>query len=507
MLKLSKQEVQDLPLSRHILSALEHWSSKIDGFEQKYTELPFGSQIIIENIDADVKEMWIHLVPVYDVEGMWLSADELKKMWNIEPKEKSEWPDIRDFSELKFQETISEAVSVVRMSVSQPYGQNTPPKNGTEELEEMFIFKSAIRDIKYMYHELYNLLHTPSHSNLIPRPPYLITKTTRFGGKKGVCGFLLPFYPHGTLQTALSSPTLSLNLSTRLRWAQEIVSTIMHISSPPMQYYPDIKPDNIMLVAYPHEKDKLNTILIDLEQRGGWFSWSAPEIAYVEYIEHLATYAPTASLTTHFRTLLQRYIPTWKPLRTTDKYTPNSQGFSAAWNVLTKAEREAAHVFMIGKLLWCIFENVGSICDGPFAEMLRADVEAGFRFPEFRNTPEELRGLIMRCTAGAREWVDSGRRNPVVVKEGKLVAKEGLLLKLSGKEGEGEEITRGSAKETQMAAKEWWTEEVKNAEEFLEARVKRRGGGSGGEDQHPLFRMMKERPSLAKVLRVLQSEL
>jgi len=159
---------------------------------------------------------------------------------------------------------------------------------------------------------------------------------------------------------------------------------------------------------------------------------------------------------------------------------------------------------MIGKLLWCIFENVGSICDGPFAEMLRADLEPSIRFPEFRNTPEGLRGLIMRCTAGAREWADPGRRNLVLVWEGKLIVTQESRVELGENDVNAEEIVRCSAKEAQVAAKQWWVEEVKHAEEFLEAKIRRGEGGSGGEEQHPLFRKIEERPSLVEVLRVLQ---
>ncbi len=57
-------------------------------------------------------------------------------------------------------------------------------------------------------------------------------------------------------------------------------------------------------------------------------------------------------------------------------------------------------VYMLGKALWCFFEGVG---DTDFVLGQPSIYDGQQRVPEFIRTPCDLRELIERCTAGARE--------------------------------------------------------------------------------------------------------
>ncbi len=103
-------------------------------------------------------------------------------------------------------------------------------------------------------------------------------------------------------------------------------------------------------------------MLIDFKQRGGWFAWSPPEIYYLEYVKYLATSNVfPEELAAQYGALLRKCEPEWKPPNESASYQNRAQGHSTAWVSLKPEEREAAQIFMLGKLLWCIFEGRNSI--------------------------------------------------------------------------------------------------------------------------------------------------
>lgn len=61
----------------------------------------------------------------------------------------------------------------------------------------------------------------------------------------------------------------------KLDLALQLTSALMHISPSEMSFYPDLKPDNLLLLS---SGESLGVKLIDFEQRGGWSLWSPPEV-------------------------------------------------------------------------------------------------------------------------------------------------------------------------------------------------------------------------------------
>jgi hypothetical protein len=146
---------------------------------------------------------------------------------------------------------------------------------------------------------------------------------------------------------------------------------------------------------------------------------------------------------------------------------------------------------MLGKLLWYIFEGVGSINNGLNLETFREETCEQV-FPEFRQSPKSIQDCIRRCTIGAPEW--SGRVSSVV--------KRGRWLWPRGKTGANGEPP-GTGLETQQAAKQWWVEELKSAEKFLGARRRQRLGRIALDGDTAILSCMRGRPQLREVQRDL----
>ena len=440
-------------VSEHILWALDHWSTHFSNFETLYRDMPFGSRILLETICSDVRQMTLHLVPDYSIEQQWLPLETLRAMWDTVI---DWWPPALDLAELQLQSQAHEAISLVKIR---------------QDPARLYVFKSLTRNLRQMYHELKMLLTVPAHQNLLTRPLYIVTKKGRFGGKVGVCGFLMEYYPLGTLRDMLRQDHSShepFNLRDRFRWARQLTSVLQHISTTNLGFYPDLKPDNVLL---RDDDGVINTTLIDLEQRGGWYSWSPPEIYYIEYIENLALSPDIVQvIRTYYANLLREYLPSWKPVSRTERYRDSMHGYSTAWLALSPTERIAAQAFMLGKLLWCIFEGKGSINCGLGPDIFK-EVDSDFRFPKFQRTPAQLRACISMCTAGAPEW--RGRSRPFTICGGELK----LFLASDTKCSESPDTSpeyrapRFDVSEAQDLAQAWWKQEIDDAERFLKARI------------------------------------
>ena len=473
---LSGRELEGLPISRIILQRLHSWLNSIGpDLEVAYFSMPFGSRIIMEAIAADVGKIPVHLVPNYDVENQWLSLQELQAMWRLP---EGTWPPVLDHSNLQLVRQIHEAITVVHI-------------RGHPKSSEMFAFKAVSVDVKYMYHELKMLLTMQPHDHIMHPALYVVTKKCRFGGKVGVCGFILRFLPHGTLRDALSdTKAVGVGLSDRLRWTGQLLSALMHIQSTPAGFYTDLKPNNILFSDYEGE---MGVLLVDFEQRGSWYSWSPPEVYYIEYLEILASSEKVdAEHRERYSNFLARYISDWKPSLRNERYVDSKYGFSRAWGALDRNERKAAQVFMVGKLLWCIFEHLPFPNSCVTVETFR-EKPSDQSFPEFRRTPTPLRECIRRCTSGAPEW--NGHRAYVV--------RSGVKLFPRGRMGQGGE-PRGTWSETQEAARTGWQHEVDVAERFIVARIKQKEAttvakDSCGNNDDGILGFMRERPSLEEI--------
>lgn len=237
--------------------------------------------------------------------------------------------------------------------------------------------------------------------------------------------------------------------------------------------YCDLRLDNIVLAS---KSDGI--VMIDFEARGVGIFLSAPEITYLEYIQSLAN--ETNEIVgkvelEHFKWLHEiatngRSIPT-----STETYRNPRHGYCVSWLCLNDEEREAAQVYMLGKVLWGIFEGVGSPEKGLLVENLREDV---LEYPEWRNTPETLRELINACCSSKGRY------------EKFPLTRKGQLICLRGADG------TGMVDQMRDAALRWWEAELQKAEEFVEQRA----GDSASTE-----RVLSHRPSLEDVLFALKS--
>ena len=502
---LKSSDAAQLEISQHVLRALEAWSLRVQDFQYQYLQLPFGSKITINNIRSDVQKMEISMIPVYETEQNWLSIKDLQEMWRFPP---SVWPPVVEHNELSLQRQPHEAISVVRI----------PSQHGLEN----FVFKSLTKGLRYLYHELKMFLSLPPHPNIIRRPLYIVTKKGRFGGKQGVCGFVLPYYSFGNLRDVLSASAcgrIEITLEDQIRWARQITSALLHIINSPVRFYSDLKPDNVLL---HRENGRTNVVLIDFEQRGGWYSWTAPEVAYVEYVEYLATRLPIDDQDrNNYMHLLKTLVPDWNSADNASKYVNTSRGFNFPWLLQTPEQAEKAMVFSLGKILWCIFEKACSINCGIGIDMLRED-ELGPSFPSFRRAFLDIQHCIRECTHGAPEWY--GRYRTIRKANGRCVPINKLVRNVMGTKAvdrdvrctpqlvglqDTRQIRSLNADEylevnIQEAASRWWKREVDLAKMYLEWRIENVSSKEADKDVEELGLLSASRPALREMSDLLQ---
>jgi len=467
-MQCESSQIANLGISQFILRILENWSRSNPRLETLYRTMPFGSRIVVDNICSDLEAIDVHLIPNYEVEFQWLTMDALQRMWNFP---RSAWPEIIDLSCVQLRRQFHNAIALVNL---RGHGTKT------------FVFKSVTTDLKFFYHELKLLLGMETRPNVVSRPLYIVTKKCQFGGKVGVCGFILKYYSGGTLQETLWKRWTegNLDLGAKFRWAREVTTALIHIKDSPAGFYSDLKLNNIIM---DQSNDGLHAVVVDFEQRGGWYSWSPPEVYYTEYLEYLACSSHVDDdMKERYTAVLKGWKPDWEPNSASVRYWKSEFGFSVAWVSLSELERERAQVFMLGKLLWCLFEGVGSINSCVTPETFR-DEASEQHFPEFRRTPKQLRTCIRKCTSGATEWND---RYPTVVRRGNMLFPREKYEK-HGASG-------CTSSDTQEAARRWWKQELSDAEHFMESRrLKREGGLEAGS----VFALQENRPLLQEVLR------
>ena len=153
-------------LSR-LVQVLQQWSDSIKNFQRWYMDVPFGSYILIQNFDSESQHADVELVPSYDTEQEWLSIPELQNFWHFRDEQ---WPEFIDLEKLRQQQQPHEAVSLVTIE-----GHHS----------ELFVFKSLLFDLKYLYHEIKMFLTVDRHDNIMPQPKYLVLQRAKFGDRMG----------------------------------------------------------------------------------------------------------------------------------------------------------------------------------------------------------------------------------------------------------------------------------------------------------------------------------
>jgi Protein tyrosine and serine/threonine kinase len=448
--------VARLGISQHILRALEHWTDNSHEFANRYRTLPFGSRIVFKNLAKDKRDIEIGIVATHDLERQFLTRRALQASMSIPLLS---WPPPIDISNLRFIRQLHDSICLIQIS--------------TEACPRHMVFKALNSPPKYLYHELKNLLSIPPHPNIISRPQHLVTKRCGFGAKTAVVGFTLEYHPLGTLRDILPHRRIhgSLKLADQLRWSIQLTSALIHIQNQGM-FYTDLRLDNILL------SEAGDLVMVDFEQRGVWCTFSSPEINYHDYMHMLAcSDLVPQEAKARFRSLLDNYVPGWKKgCGAACRDLVN--GHLMSWMVLSTEEREAAEVYMLGRVLWGIFEG----CSMPESSVwYSCRHEDDLEFPNYSRTPQKLRRIIDDCTKGRQEWEEK-RGGGIVRKGNRLVLRD----------GDGSETEDA----VQAEATRWWQMELERAEEFLEMRWQR----IRSSDARNYF----GRPTLRAVLRALQ---
>ena len=480
---MSGPRVNELGISHHLRRALGHWSRGTEGFEKIYRGLPFGSRIVVRNIEPDVANMDISIRPNDFFGKSLLSVLTLESLWPASGR--LPMPPCVRLDQLRYEKQLSLQVALVSLH--------------TEAGREFWVFKSQASGSASLYHELKVLLHQPPCAHVIEAPAYLVTVNCLEQNEDRVCGFLLKYYSHGTMAKLLPRRRRdgSLTLSKQVQWAKEITAALVHIAKTPAKFYSDLRMDNIVIDV--KEDASETAVILDLEQGRNIYNWAPPEVYYLEWIaelgspNHMRTDNLPQETVAHYSEILKRYLALkghgWPLPGTPDVYDNPTHGWYYPWTLSTQEEREAGMVFLLAKALWCIFEGREE------ADVIlgRSTLEDGqLRFPEFHLTPGPIRKLIKECSARAREWKDG---NMTIYRRG------GRLFPLgkTGLNGEAE----GTLEETIAATRLFWQDEMVKAEAFLEARM-RYYQGEGMEEDLQLLGYLR-RPSLSDVLHTLES--
>ncbi|KKY38392.1 hypothetical protein UCDDA912_g01710 [Diaporthe ampelina] len=507
--------VQQQAIASYIVRALQIWTTEVYGLErvrEMYYNQPFGTRIVFENLPLNVRDAKIVIGPMHNLEYHQLSPRELGGMWQMDV---AQMPPTVDIFSLVYVRQLQDSVCLVKY-------------RGGEGTEALWALKALISSVKYMYHELRNLLSMPAHPNVLGRPTKLVTKQIRSNARRTVViGFLEPYYSGINLRDML--PVLRMNnmlhLEDQIRWAKQICSGLVHIRQRGKMYYADMRLDQIVMTH-----DNKRPVILDFEQRGVWCEFASPEVNALEYMRILASddydddeydgdgdggdddegggngedsyvTVPTAAeaaqlrnraLRARYAALLGRLHPGWRDLGGADGHYHNPpRGYNVAWACLAPAEQERAEVYMLGRLLWCVFEGMSAPQRGAVWQSYRN--EPDLEFPAFTRTPPELRGLIERCTAGRRPQLSG------------LVVRMGSKLELRGgtaggppRNGSSESKQAGAVDREakilmiRQVATDFWKAEIAWAEDFLLDRERRMRAGTWDENTFG-------RPSLEEV--------
>ncbi|KAK3309557.1 uncharacterized protein B0T15DRAFT_6506 [Chaetomium strumarium] len=461
--------LERLGIARYIVRTLQAWITKKgrDMYSDMCKTLPFGSRIIFENLEANIHAIKLSIVPTYYVERQLLPLASLNHALGLTQP----LPEAIDISTLSVVQQLADSACLVRMR-----GGRADDEGG-----KLWVLKAMTSDTKYLFVELRNLLQMEPHPNIISRPEYLVTKQCRFGGKTAVIGFLISYHKPGSLRDEL--PLLQvhgrLTLERQLKWAAQLTSAVCHVWEQGGMFYPDLRLDNILLSATG------DIIMVDFEQRGVWCEFASPEVNAIEYVRILASdesdddagrgpsHIASERILDGFAPMLEQLLPGWHALQACESYSSSRPqayaNYNIPWLSLDKAEQEASMVYMLGRVLWCIFEGQSAPQTAAVWQSYR--YEPDIEFPAYQLTPPGLRNLIDCCTRGRREALSS----LIVRRKSKLVLRD---------------QESSSPEEVREFAQMWWQAEVSAMLEYIKMRgeQKKRGSWDGNHFGRPKLR-------------------
>ncbi|KAI6093334.1 hypothetical protein F4821DRAFT_79155 [Hypoxylon rubiginosum] len=446
-----------LAIAKYIVRILQAWTTNdfrdLDSFEEYYKRVPFGSRIVLEDMSLDMRRIRLKVGLNYNLELKLLSPTMLRCLWGAE----FPLPEVIDFYEIHVVKVLHDSVCLVRID-----GQ-------------LYIFKALTSGAKYLYHELKMLCTLEPHANIIARPIHLVTKKCNFGTKRAVAGFTTFYHSKGTLRDVL--PLLrahdQLQRDEQLKWSIQLTRALEDLKSRSGTYYPDLRLDNIVL------SESSDIVMVDFEQRGVWCEFAAPEINAIDYVRLIATDENVPlSISDKYREILEALVSDFESLED-QRYTNPEFGFNIPWIALSAVEQEAAEVYMLGRVLWCIFEGVSGPQKAAVWQSYRW--EPDIEFPEYRRTPQTMRDLIDRCTRGRRQTLSN------------VIVRQHSQLLLTSKPA-----SEQTAEDVREAARAFWSAEIEAAEKFLDLRNGERQKGTWNENYY-------DRPTLNEVLKVLEA--
>ncbi|KAK4067384.1 uncharacterized protein Triagg1_7564 [Trichoderma aggressivum f. europaeum] len=441
--------ISQLGVTQHVLRLLQYWTSTLDDPPQIYQNIPFGSRIVFNNLPRDVSQVQVCIAPTYYLERQMLSVASFESFWGSH----LDLPPTVDVHDVVYLSQLHDSVCLI------------------EYEGKTWIFKALTSYTKYLYHELRQLLSIKAHPNIVARPVHLITKKCSFGSKTAVLGFTLEFHVHGSLRDLI--PFLQVHdrvsLADKAKWSVQLASALVHLRETSSIFYPDLRLDNIVLT------ESGDVVMVDFEQRGVWCEFAAPEVNAIEYVRLLAVDDEIPSrIVDKYAAMLTSMLPGWEEMGQGEDYVWPSKGYNVPWACLTPKEQEACEVYMLGRVLWCIFESESA--PQRAAVWLSYRWEPLVEFPGYTRTPPAMRDLIDRCTRGRQ----AGLSRLIVRRRDKLVLRD--------LENTGE----STAKEVQKTARDWWAKEIADSEAWLMERAEGMKRGDWNENYY-------DRPSLREV--------
>ncbi|KAK5449279.1 hypothetical protein LTS15_008821 [Exophiala xenobiotica] len=458
------RQIANLGISHHLCRALEQHCRRDPGFSARFKNLPFGSKLSFDKVAIDTSQMELLIHPAYDLERRLKSLTTLRKEI-CQATANDAWPNSIDISQLRLESRLHDSTTLVTM------------KDNESSLQQPLVFKSCTDDPQFLYHEVKMLLTCPPHGNVLSAPLFLVTNKSSFGGKRGVCGFIVPYFPIGSMRDILPLRRKKgiLSFQQQIKWSRQIASALEHIYRTRQTFYSDLRPDNVLLKHCPSDPSAEDATLIDFEQRGNWYEWCPPEILYRMYLDKLQPY---------FTSMLPQHRQRWEDYTRKYLFVPTtlahaSHGGNAPWFSLSLAAQEKASVYCLGLLLYCIFEGVSNV---------RVSLSNAFRdepdisFPRFKRTPPDIQRCIKKYTIGAPGWTP-GHDEDIVRRAEKLYPRSEL------EETEAPEIL---VEQIFNATTRYWNRELQRAEDYFKACAR---GIETAADQ---------RPTLSQVLQELE---
>ncbi|KAI1506265.1 hypothetical protein F5X99DRAFT_128942 [Biscogniauxia marginata] len=440
--------IASLGISKHLCRALHYQCARDPGFLRRYQQLPFGSRLVFDNIAPNVADMRLTVVANYEHESRSLSLPTLRRLWAKEVAEDA-WPPVINITRLHLVRQMHDTVSVVKL--------HEDDRHRLAFKDEMVVFKSGIGRYDHVYHELRFYLTAAPHQHIMPCPLGLVVKRSAFGGKLGVLGFLLKYFPCGSIRDILPARQRAGTLSnrTKLHWCRQVISALVHIKEKCNTFFSDLRPDNVLLDdAGGHER----LLLCDFEQRGNWHEWSAPEVYYRQYVENIrAELAGKTIKDTRLETLLDKYACAHvSPTAYTPAETP-VQAKNRAWFALSPESQEKASVYSFGLFLYTVFEGQSNVRRNI---MNKWPNDPEVEFPEFKLTPLVIRDIVMRCVTIQEE--------SLLPPQAKRVVRVGGLLYPEGQAFLNQDTDEAINSVLETALR-WWSTELTRAEKFTES--------------------------------------